>query len=166
MSGEEDSGEIKFDPNSLSGQFMINPDVFNEISPSIPIGFPKSMIPVEKCLNEMGYLLDCMIENKFDNVECQSFQKSYYNCKIWRDSLIFKRIKEWETDLVDTMDNNEKNVYLESMNNRKKILIEKYEKLPVIPKTRGHRLRISSDIEQIDWRIKYCKLLINDTYIV
>lgn len=166
MSGSEDSGEIKFDPNSLAGKFMINPDIFNEMSPSIPAGFPKSLIPVEKCENEMGHLLDCMIENKFDNVECQSFQKAYYNCKTWRDSLIFKRIKEWEYELVDFMDFKEKNVYIESMNNRKKTLIDKYEKLPVIPKTRGQRLRISSDIEQIDWRMKYCNLLLNNTFKV
>jgi hypothetical protein len=57
-------------------------------------------------------------------------------------------------------------VYLQSMMNKKKTMIDKYEKLPVIPKTRGQRIRISSDIEQIDWRIKYCNDLLNNTYRV
>jgi len=166
MSGEDDAGEIKFDPNSLAGQFMINPDILNKSSPTIPPGFPKNLIPLEKCQNEMARLLDCMIENKFDNVECNVPQKLYYACKNWRDSLIFKRIKEWEIELFDVMNENERKVYIESMNNNKKSMIEKYEKLPVIPKTRGQRLRISSDIEQIDWRIKYCNDLLNNTYKV
>jgi hypothetical protein len=51
-------------------------------------------------------------------------------------------------------------------NNRKKNLIEKYELLPVIAKTRGQRFRISSDIEQIDWRIKYCNEIFNSTFHV
>jgi hypothetical protein len=166
MSGEDDVSEIKFDPNTLAGQFLINPDILNKASPTIPSGFPKNLIPLEKCQIEMGRLLDCMIEHKFDNVECNGMQKSYYICKNWRDSLIFKRIKEWETEMFDFMSENEKNVYLQSMMIKKKTMIDKYEKLPVIPKTRGQRIRISSDIEQIDWRIKYCNDLLNNTYRV
>lgn len=153
--------DIKFDSDLLATKFLINPEVFNEMSPTIPSGFPINLLPNEKCENEMTQLLDCMFDNKFDNVECQMYQKNYYSCKKWRDSLIFKRIKDWEIELFEFMSSNEKKIYLESMEQKKNGLIDKYEKLPVLPKTRGHRLRIASDIEQIDWRIKYCNNLSN-----
>jgi hypothetical protein len=148
--------DIRFDSNLLATKVLLNPDVFNKPSPTIPPGFPKEKIPIEKCQQEIGQLVNCLMKSQFDNIKCQHLQKKFNSCKLWRDSLLFNRIKDWETELFTIMSEKEKDLYVESLKNKKKSLIDMYEALPVIPKTRGQRIRISSDIEQIEWRIKYC----------
>ncbi len=149
------------DPNSLSSTMMINPENLNEYSPTLPAGFPKKLIPKEICENQMKSLLSCMLDLNFDNVECEEQQFKYYECKKWRDSLIFKRIKEWESSEFEKLDKRAKIDHLDLLKVKKIEYINKYENVENIPKNRHKKIRVSSDIEQINWRIKYLEGIYN-----
>jgi len=147
--------KLNQDPNSLSTTLLINPEVLSEISPTLPKGFPKELIPKEKCENHLDHLLSCLIDNKFDNVKCEEKQFSFFECKKWRDSLMINRIKRWEIENFDKMLDDEKNFYVDSLKIKKMEYLDMYDKVEVIPANRGKRVRISSDIEQLNWRLGY-----------
>lgn len=154
------------DPNSLSTTLLINPEVLNEASPTIPVGFPKSLIPKEICEVQMKHLLSCMLENKMDNVECEDFQFKFYECKKWRDALIFKRIKDWEINTFDKMNEKEKTEHIDSLKIKKIEFINHYDSIEVTPKNRNKKFRVSSDIEQVNWRLKYLEDVYNNTFSI
>jgi hypothetical protein len=158
----EVTNKVLNDPNSLTSTLLINPEVFNEFSPTIPNKFPKELIPKEICENQMKSLLTCLIDNKFDNVNCEQFQFKYFECKKWRDSLIFKRINEWEINEYDVMDEKQKVEHLDILKIKKLEFINLYDETEVIPKNRHRRIRISSDIEQLAWRINYLEKFLNN----
>jgi hypothetical protein len=172
MYGAEKAAEQKVqmklmsDPNSLTTTMLVNPEVLNDASPSLPLQFPKELIPKELCEKQLNLLLSCLLDNEFNNVECEDFQFKFFECKKWRDSLLFKRIEQWEVSNFDKMNENEKNMYLGSIKMKKFEFIDKYEKVEVVPKNRGKRIRITSDIEQLNWRIKYLENNFNTTYYV
>jgi hypothetical protein len=149
------------DPNSLSTTMLINPEVIGEMSPTLPYEFPKELIPKEICELQLKNLLSCLLDNDFDNVRCEDMQYTYYECKKWRDSLLFKRIKEWEMDFFNKKDENEKNTHLANLKVKKLELIDTFEKIEVTPSNRGRRSRVSYDIEQINWRILYLENTVN-----
>ena len=111
--------KLEEDPNSLSTTMLINPEVIGEMSPSLPHEFPKNLIPLEICEKQMKSLLSCLIDNDFDNVRCEDFQFSYYECKKWRDTLIFKRIREWEVDYYSKFNTSQKNLHLDQLKIKK-----------------------------------------------
>ena len=49
----------------------------------------------------------------------------------------------------------EKSSYIDNLISNKNDLIKKYETVEVIAKNKGVRNRISSDIQQLSWRIEY-----------
>jgi hypothetical protein len=154
------------DPNSLSTTLLINPEILSEISPTLPKGFQQELIPKEKCEMQLDKLLSCLIDNNFDNVKCEEFQFTFYECKKWRDSLLINRIKKWEIENFEMMNENEKLFYVDSLKIKKMGYIEMYESVEVIPANRGKRIRISSDIEQINWRIRYLEESERKTFLV
>jgi hypothetical protein len=147
--------KLRADPNSLSTTMLINPEAIGEMSPTLPKEFPKELIPKEICERQMKTLLSCLIDNEFDNVKCEELQFEYYECKKWRDTLIFKRINEWEVDNYKKMKDNERVSHLDNLKVKKLEFIDKYEKLEVTSSNRNKRNKISYDIEQLNWRINY-----------
>lgn len=143
------------DPNSLSTTMLINPEILGEMSPTLPKKFPKELIPKEICEGQLNKLTSCLVDNEFNNVDCEDFQFKFYECKKWRDALLFKRIKEWELKEYDRLNEEDKLYYVNELKIKKIEFINEYEKIEVTPRNRGKRIRYSSDIEQIDWRIKY-----------
>ena len=159
--------KLKINPELLGTKFiMINPELIAGASPTIPKGFPKSLIPNNLCQNEMAYLVKMMINKSFNNVDCESEQSMYFNCKQRRDSLLFKRIKEWEIQTIDELTDFERKIYLSSLDERKKNLLDTYEKTSILPKNKGFRQRLAVDIKQIEWRVNYINQAITNTYSV
>jgi hypothetical protein len=145
--------KLTADPNSLSTTMLINPEVIGEMSPTIPKIFPKSMLPKELCEKRMQLLITCMVDWEFDNVKCEEEQFAYYQCKKWRDSLIFKRINEWEIDYFTKLNNEEQDCHLNDLKIEKIEQINHYDTAKDLD--RFKRKRISYDIEQLNWRISY-----------
>jgi hypothetical protein len=141
------------DVSSLSTTMLINPEVIGEMSPTIPKKFPKSMLPKELCEKRMQLLITCLVDWDFDNVKCEEEQFTYYECKKWRDSLIFKRINEWEIDYFSKLNNEEQLTHLNDLKVEKIQQINDYDNAKDLD--RFKRKRISYDIEQLSWRISY-----------
>lgn len=150
------------DPNSISTTLLINPEILNDFSPTIPDKFPKELIPKDKCETQIKSLVSCMLDNNFDNVQCEDFQFKYFECKKWRDALIFKRIKEWESEIFKIMKEEDKIQHIDTLKLKKMEYIDLYEKIEVTPSNRNKKIRVTSDIEQLSWRIKYLESLNND----
>jgi hypothetical protein len=147
--------KLMADPNSLSTTMLINPEAIGEMSPSLPKEFPKELIPKEICEKQMKTLVSCLLDNNFDNVKCEDLQFEYYECKKWRDALIFKRINEWEIDYAKKMQDDQRTSHIDTLKVKKLEFIDSYEKLEVTAGNRIKRNRISYDIEQLSWRINY-----------
>ena len=159
--------KLKANPELLGTKFiMINPEAISEMSPTIPKGFPKSLIPLNLCQDQMAQLAKCLIDYEYDNLKCEDQQSKYYVCKTKRDSLIFKRIKEWEVQSIDELNDFEKNIYLRALNDKKTLFLNTYEVIPVLPKNKSIRLRVTNDIKQLEWRIDYINNAINNVYKV
>lgn len=145
--------KLRADPNSLSTTMLINPEAIGEMSPTLPKEFPKELIPKELCEKQIKTLLSCLLDNEFDNVKCEEKQFEYYECKKWRDSLLFKRINEWELEHFKKMKDDEKISHIDNLKIKKLEFIDKYETLEVVSSNRNKRNKISYDIEQLNWRI-------------
>jgi hypothetical protein len=147
--------KIKADLTSSNTFIFINPEPLNEISPTIPDKFPKDLIPKEFCEKQLKDVLCCMIERKFDNAQCEDFQGELYKCKKWRDNLLISRIKDWETNYYEKLPHVEKEFYLQALQIKRENFLKIYDDTPVLAKNKGKRVRISSDIQQVNWRIRY-----------
>lgn len=145
--------KLKLDPSSITTTMMINPEAIGEMSPTIPENFPKENLPKDLCEPQLQKLISCLLQKQFNNVICENSQHLFYECKKWRDNLIFQRIKSWETDYYSSMSELEKKVYINSLKIKKIEYLKKYESIEVISINKGKRNRISSDIEQLSWRI-------------
>jgi len=94
--------------NTDSRGFLIeNLNEFNkEHSPSIPLGFPRDRLPQELCKNSLVQMMICL-QHQQENL-CGYENKQYYICKKERDSIIFQKIKHWEThDVYPSKDTND-----------------------------------------------------------
>jgi hypothetical protein len=158
--------KLRGDLDALQTTMMINPEGLAEISPSLPELFPKELIPEEKCQKLFGSLLSCLVYGKFDNVKCESEQHKFYHCKRWRDAILFKRIKEWEIGFFDSLSEPQKDAYVSTLKLRKLDYIKQYEITDLMPRNRGKRMRFSSDIEQLTWRLKYLDNIVKNTFNV
>jgi hypothetical protein len=79
------------------GYHIENINEFNkEHSPSIPPDFPRELLPKELCKSALLEMLICH-SRKATNL-CGYENKVFYICKRERDSVLFSRIKEWESD--------------------------------------------------------------------
>lgn len=149
--------KLRLNPEIVASAMMINPEPFNEISPTLPDFFPKELIPTNICEMEILKLSNCLLKNKYDNVKCEQFQLDFYSCKKSRDTLLVSRIKAWEEDFYMRMDNENKSVYLDNLRYKKKSFVEKYERIEINLDNRMKRIRLLSDLELLDWRINYLK---------
>lgn len=140
---------------------LINPEAIQEMSPTIPEGFHTELIPADKCEKQIAKLAICLIEEKFDNVACENMQYEYYQCKKWRDGLLFKRIKDWEVEKFNKMDDKNKKIHVAMLKAKKLEYIKNYEAIETMPSNRAKRIRFTSDIEQLQWRINY----LNESFI-
>jgi hypothetical protein len=160
---DETIQRILNDPDAMTSSIMINPEAIGEMSPTLPSEFPKNLIPLEICEQQLLKLSACLIDAKFDNVACESNQLAFYECKKWRDSLLFKRIKEWEESYVNSLGEDLilRNLYVDNLRTKKQELINLYEKIDTVSKNRAKRKKVEYDIIQLDWRIKYLKESLN-----
>ena len=159
--------KLKANPDLLGTKFiMINPEAISEMSPTIPKGFPKTLIPNNICQNEMADLASCLIDYEYNNLQCEDQQGKYYVCKTKRDSLIFKRIKEWEIQNIDELGDFERKIYISALDDKKKLFLNTYEAIPILPKNKSVRLRVANDIKQLEWRMDYINNAINNVYNV
>jgi hypothetical protein len=163
LSAEE---KLKLDLQTGQQSLLINPELIGEISPTLPENFPKDLIPKEICEKQLNKLLSCLLFWSLDNVKCEGHQMQFYQCKKWRDTLLFKRIKEWEENSYSSMPDYEQSIYLDNLKLKKLDLINKYDEVLIIPQNRGKRQRISYDIDQLDWRIKYLNEIKKSSYYV
>jgi hypothetical protein len=147
--------KIRADVGSTNSFILINPEPLNEISPTLPEKFPSELIPKELCEKQLNDLMLCMIKKKFNNPDCEEYQGVLYKCKKWRDNLIISRIKEWESGYYKELPREEKKVYLDELKDKKSQFMKLYEQVPVLARNKGKRIRISSDIQQVVWRISY-----------
>ena len=156
LDNNDAKSKMRLDPNLLQTVVFMNPEPLNEISPTLPELFPEELIPSEICEKDMLNLIECLVRLDFDNVKCEEVQFEYYQCKRWRDSLLFKRIKEWE---VSYLLNNTGILpgYVNNLKTQRIQLINEYENVPNISKNTGKRIRYNSDIQQLDWRLNYIK---------
>jgi hypothetical protein len=150
--------KIKNDIAGTNTFLFINPEPLLELSPSIPEKFPKELIPKELCESQINDTINCLILNKFDNAKCEDVQGHFYICKKWRDGLLFNNIQKWEISEFNKWSEEDKKKHLESLNLKKNDLLKKYETIEVIGKNKGIRVRVSSDIQQLMWRIEYLKM--------
>ena len=146
------SGDLN---TGIESNFMFNPDPLAEPSPSLPDKFPLELLPKDYCENELLTLVECMIDNKFDNIPCDAKQLNFYKCKRKRDSTIFSSIKDWECKEFKTFPNDKKTSYLKDLVDRKIKKQEDYEKAEYESNNIGYRKRLDSDIMQLNWRINY-----------
>jgi hypothetical protein len=153
--------KIKADLGSTNSFILINPEPLNEISPTLPEKFPKEMIPKELCEKQLKEVILCMIKRKFNNPDCEEHQGELYKCKKWRDNLLISRIKEWETGFYKDLPLDERGFYLEALKDKKINFLKMYDEVPVLARNKGKRIRLSSDIQQILWRIGYLEELSN-----
>jgi hypothetical protein len=151
--------KLRLNPEIIASSMMINPEPFNEISPTLPENFPSDLIPINICETEMMNLCDCLLKNKYDNVKCEQFQLDFYNCKKLRDTLLVSRIQKWEENFFSEMDKENKRIYLNELKNKKRNFIEKYENIEINFDNRMKRIRLLSDLELLDWRLNYLKLI-------
>jgi len=156
LSAEE---KLKLKPEIVASSMMINPEPFNEISPTLPELFPNELIPTNICERDILKLSDCLLKSKYDNVKCEQFQLDFYTCKKSRDTLLVSRIKLWEEDFYNKMDIENQEVYLLNLRNKKRDYVQKYEIIEINLDNRMKRIRLLSDLELLDWRIGYLRNL-------
>ena len=149
--------KLRLNPEIVAAAMMINPEPFNEISPTLPDFFPSELIPSNICENELLKLSECLLTHKFDNVKCEQFQLDFYSCKKWRDTLLVSRIKTWEEDFYNKLDEENQKIYFDNLKNKKISFVDKYEKIEISLDTRHKRIRLLTDLELLDWRINYLK---------
>jgi hypothetical protein len=58
------------------------------------------------------------------------------------------------------------NSYINKLAKKQKQHLEKYEQVEVKPRNRNLRIRITSDIEQLDWRMRYLRNIERNIYFV
>ncbi len=151
--------KLRLKPEIVASSMMINPEPFNEISPTLPELFPDELIPSNICEKEILNLSDCLLKSKYDNVKCEQFQLDFYTCKKSRDTLLVSRIKSWEEDFFSKMDNENQNYYLQNLRNKKRDYVQRYENIEINLDNRMKRIRLLSDLELLDWRLSYLKIL-------
>jgi len=159
LSAEE---KLRLKPEIVASSMMINPEPFNEISPTLPELFPNELIPTNICEREILKLSDCLLKNKYDNVKCEQFQLDFYTCKKSRDTLLVSRINTWEEDFFSKMDKENQNYYLQNLRNKKREYVQIYENIEINLDNRMKRIRLLSDLELVDWRISYLKTMFSD----
>ena len=118
--------KLRLNPEIVASSMMINPEPFNEISPTLPDNFPSELIPVNICEKEMLSLCNCLLKNKYDNVKCEQLQLDFYNCKKSRDTLLVSRIQKWEEDFFKKIDKNNQANYINEIRKIKIDYIQKY----------------------------------------
>lgn len=155
---DEVVNKILSDPDAMLQSVMINPEAIGEFSPTLPNDFPKELIPLETCEPQLLKLVSCLLEENFDNVTCENHQYEFFQCKKWRDSLLFKRINLWEREYFHKMSDEVRPLYVQNLQDRKNDLISQYEKLSSTTRNRSIKKRIEADIVQLDWRVKYLNL--------
>jgi len=156
LSAEE---KLRLNPEIVASSMMINPEPFNEISPTLPENFPSELIPINICETEMLNLCNCLLKHKYDNVKCEQLQLDFYNCKKSRDTLLVSRIQKWEEKFYSELNKENKGIYLNEIRNKKRDFIEKYENIEINIDNRMKRIRLLSDLELLDWRYNYLKLI-------
>lgn len=143
------------DPNAIESIIMVNPEPLGEMTATLPENFPDSLIPKEKCEYQMIELINCLVQNGFDNVKCENFQFTYYHCKKFRDSVLFSAIKNWDCKNYSQLNNEEeRKLYFEKLLISKAKMLKTYEETNINPQTKGFRKRLDSDIQQLNWRLK------------
>lgn len=147
--------KISSDDSAIETTLFINPEPLSEPSPTLPDHFPDNLIPSNKCELEMMSLINCLIKNKYDNVNCEMFQKNYYNCKKIRDGSLFKSIHLWECEYFINLDASNRKKYMERLLIEKASLLKEYDTSINKESSFIYRKRIDSDIQQITWRIDY-----------
>jgi hypothetical protein len=96
-----------------------------EHSPSIPPGFPRSLLPKELCKAAATEMLWCH-SRKQQNL-CGYENKYFYICKRERDAILFTRIQEWETEEVRKLGEQERVRRVEELEAKRAGLSEKFE---------------------------------------
>jgi hypothetical protein len=118
--------------NTDSHGFLVeNLQEFNkEHSPSIPLGFPRDLIPQELCKHALTEMMLCLVNNQ-QNL-CGYQNKMYYICKKERDAILFSRIQTWEVnDVFKTIKEAEKkSEYIEGLEKERLGLASRFEKTP------------------------------------
>ena len=129
-----------------------NTSEFNrEYQPTLPKGFPKELIPREKCQEVLTTLLLCSM-NSSSNL-CAVENKNYYMCRRERDANLFGAIERWELAQYGKQKN--KAAYRQELQDQKAKLEEQIEKMPQVIATRHKRWRYQADAEQLGWRLGY-----------
>lgn len=153
---DETKGKLLSDNGSaIELTILVNPEPLSEISPTLPDNFPDSLIPKEKCEIQMASLINCMLKKKFDNVPCENFQFEYYECKKFRDSVLFSNLHHWECKEFNKMSSFERKMHMEALLLKKAKLLDTYENVQSLSKNIILKKRIDSDIQQITWRMNY-----------
>jgi len=122
-----------------------------EFSPSLPKGFPVNKIPENKCEKELLLLFKCT--SIFGvAMKCGEEYDGFQKCKKQRDLQLFNEIKAWEIDHFGTLSQDQKQTYIQDMENKIEKLKADFEKIPFSTLYQNKLWRFTSDIEQLTWR--------------
>ena len=70
---------------------------------------------------------------------------------------MFTSIKEWENEYFRKLNSKSQESYLDEMQKKVVKLQQDFEKIPFSASFHNKLWRYNSDIEQLQWRIEYCK---------
>ena len=80
--------------------------------------------------------------------------------------MIFDEIKKWEKEKFTPLSNNQKDQYINDLIIKKNDLQDKRVKIPTTNANNNKQWRYQSDIEQINWRLRYLRPLAEEPKIV
>ena len=138
-------------------------------SPSVPYDYPAEDLPKDTCQKQLLLFYKCYADfaDQMDDIgkslKCHTFSHDFYHCKKRRDMDIWAGIKRWDESRMQGMTEEIRKVYVESLQDEMTQLTEEFEKTPANEENKGARWRLSSDINQTQWRIGYCTEFMNLT---
>lgn len=130
-----------------------------EFSPTFPSGFKPVLS--ESCEKPFIELLKCGSLFGFHaNLDCAQEFESFTRCKKRRDIGVFDQIRTWEVNLFQRMNDKEKQAHLQALINEEAQLKREVRAIPTSSAYISKRWRYNSDVEQLNWRMKYLSKLV------
>lgn len=152
--------------NNVIQKLHVEPyDFLFYTSPTIPYDFPKERLPKSLCEVSLLTVMKCYLDFSKQSEEllrakaCHSFSHEFNQCKRRRDMAIFNEIRDWEREKFTGLKNDNKEIYIKSLEEELGVLKNDFEKIPASESTAEKRWRINADIMQTKWRIEYLKAM-------
>lgn len=143
----------------FTGRFS---QLHENFSPILPLHFDKSYLPENICEKEFISLTECTVfKSNSDESTCSYQIARFEQCRKNRDIKILEGIREWETKHIIGLDKTNRQMYLQGLTFKLDRLKEEYEKLPSTQAKQLKLHRIESEIEQLKWRMKHIRGLLD-----